>query len=81
MDNAKMKMLYGDKLTMWTGVQCETLCEGSLTDVEREVNRNLELLMPGGGFNFGSTNSVQFGAKTENYLKGLEILRKNGVYR
>ena len=81
MDNARMKKLYGDKLTMWTGIQCETLCEGTMADVEREVNRNLELLMPGGGFIFGSTNSVQFGAKTDNYLKALEILRKNGVYR
>ena len=49
MDNARRKKMYGDKLTMWTGIQCETLIEGSLADVEREVTRNLDLLMPGGG--------------------------------
>lgn len=81
MDNAKVKKLYGDRLTLWTGVQCETLVEGSMEDIEAEVGRNLKLLMPGGGFIFGSTNSVQYGAKTDNYLKALDIVRKNGVYR
>jgi hypothetical protein len=36
--------------------------------------------MPGGGFIFGSTNSVQYGAKTDNYLKALEIVRNEGIY-
>ncbi|MEN6315928.1 MAG: uroporphyrinogen decarboxylase family protein [Clostridiaceae bacterium] len=81
MDNSKVKQLYGDRLTMWTGVQCETLVGGTLEDIETEVNRNLKLLMPGGGYIFGSTNSVQYGAKTENYLRALDIVRKNGIYR
>ena len=80
MDNARVKALYGDKLTMWTGVQCETLVQGSLQDVEREVRQNLSLLMPGGGYIFGSTNSVQYGAKTDNYLRALELVRKYGNY-
>lgn len=80
MDNERVKKDYGDKLTMWTGVQCETLVAGTLEDTEKEVMRNLELLMPGGGFIFGSTNSVQYGAKTENYLRALELVRKYGVY-
>lgn len=80
MDNARMKAEYGDKLTLWTGVQCETLVQGSMQDLESEVSRNLSLLMPGGGFIFGSTNSVQFGAKTENYLRALEMVRTMGIY-
>ena len=80
MDNKIVKEKYGDKLTMWTGVQCETLITGTPVDVEREVCRNLELLMPGGGYIFGSTNSVQYGARTENYLHALELVRKRGVY-
>lgn len=51
-----------------------------LDDVENEVLKNLELLMPGGGYLFGSTNSVQFGAKTENYLRALELVRERGIY-
>lgn len=80
MDNARVKKEYGDRLTMWTGVQCETLIEGTLAQTEEEVLRNLSLLMPGGGYLFGSTNSVQFGAKTENYLRALELVRKHGIY-
>ena len=80
MDNAKVKTLYGKQLTLWTGIQCETLVSGSLQDTQQEVLRNLQLLMPGGGFIFGSTNSVQYGAKTENYLKALELLAQYGNY-
>ena len=80
MDWGLLKQQYGDKLTLWAGVQCETLTEGSQSDVENEVNYALETLMPGGGFIFGSTNSVQFGANTDNYLRALEIVREKGIY-
>ncbi|HIU75824.1 MAG TPA: nucleoside 2-deoxyribosyltransferase, partial [Candidatus Pelethocola excrementipullorum] len=74
------KEKYGNDLTLWTGVQCETLIQGSQSEVEKEVLKNLDLLMPGGGYIFGSTNSVQFGAKTENYLRALELVREKGIY-
>ena len=80
MDTKLVKEQYGDTLTLWTGIQCETLIEGNPEEVEKEVRRNLEFLMPKGGFIFGSTNSVQFGAKTDNYLKALEVVRKHGIY-
>lgn len=80
MDNRIVKEKYGKALTLWTGIQCETLITGSREQVDREVLRNLELLMPGGGYLFGSTNSVQFGAKTENYLRALELVREKGKY-
>ena len=80
MDNRKVKQLYGRDLALWTGIQCETLVSGTMEETEREVLKNLEILMPGGGFIFGSTNSVQYGARTENYLKALEIVREKGVY-
>ena len=81
MDSKRVKDLYGDSITLWTGVQCETLVSGSLADTEEEVRKNLRNLMPGGGFIFGSTNSVQYGAKTDNYLKALEIVRNQGIYK
>ncbi|MHC4713977.1 MAG: uroporphyrinogen decarboxylase family protein, partial [Planctomycetota bacterium] len=65
MDLAEVKRKYGDRLVLWAGVQCETLVEGTPDEVEEEVKRSLEVAMPGGGFIFGSTNSVQFGAKTD----------------
>jgi hypothetical protein len=80
LDNAEIKKKYGDRLTMWTGVQCETLIGGSPGDIDREVTTALETCMPGGGFIFGSTNSVQFGASTDNYLRALDIVREKGKY-
>ena len=80
MEWKKVKQLYGDRLTVWAGVQCETLINGNSQQVEKEVMKALKDLMPGGGFIFGSTNSVQFGAKTENYLQALDLVRNHGVY-
>ncbi|GHU04789.1 uroporphyrinogen III decarboxylase [Spirochaetia bacterium] len=80
LNNAAIKQKYGCRLTMWTGVQCETLIEGSAEDVQREVTEALETLMPGGGFIFGSTNSVQFGANTDNYRMALDMVREKGRY-
>ncbi len=80
MDWETLKKQYGDKLTLWAGVQCETLIEGTKEDVEKEVRQALNDLMPGGGFIFGSTNSVQYGANTDNYLHALDLVRKHGNY-
>lgn len=80
MDIEKIKEKYGKDLTLWTGVQCETLVSGSMEDTKKEARSYLKTLMPGGGFIFGSTNSVQYGAKTDNYLKALEIVKNEGIY-
>jgi uroporphyrinogen decarboxylase len=80
MDWGRLKNKYGDKLTLWAGVQCETLVQGSREDVEKEVKNALNALMPGGGFIFGSTNSVQYGANTDNYLYAIDLVRKLGTY-
>ncbi len=81
MDARRIKAQYGNQITLWTGIQCETLITGSEIDVEYEVRKYLEIMMPGGGFIFGSTNSVQYGADTDNYLRALDIVRREGVYR
>ena len=80
MDNGEVKKKYGRKLTLWTGVQCETLIRGSIKEISLEVAEALETLMPGGGFIFGSTNTVQFGANTDNYLRALDLVREKGNY-
>ena len=80
LSNAGIKKKYGSVFTMWTGIQCETLIKGSVTELLDEVSEALDTLMPGGGFIFGSTNSVQFGANTDNYLRALDLVRKKGNY-
>lgn len=81
MDTQLMKDKYGKKMTLWTGLQCETLVGGSREEVEAEVREYLDICMPGGGFIFGSTNSVQYGANTDNYLRALDIVREEGIYK
>ncbi len=49
-------------------------------ETRKEVGHNLSYLMPGGGFIFGATNSVQFGAKTDNYLAAIDSVRTKGRY-
>jgi uroporphyrinogen decarboxylase len=80
MDWKSMKERYGRQITIWTGVQCETLVNGTMEQTISEVRQALRDLMPGGGFIFGSTNSIQFGAKTENYMKALETVKEYGAY-
>ena len=80
MDLKTVKARFGERLTLWAGIQCETLVAGSLADVEQEVRASLDIAMPGGGFIYGSNNTIQYGAKTENFLKGIEVVRKHGVY-
>ena len=80
MSNKEIKEKFGSHLTMWTGIQCETMVRGNAEELYREVLQALEELMPGGGFIFGSTNSVQFGANTDNYLRALDLVREKGVY-
>jgi uroporphyrinogen decarboxylase len=80
MDWAWLKKAYGQQMTLWTGVQCETLIKGTRREVEEEVRKGLDVLMPSGGFIFGSTNSIQYGANTDNYLYALDLVRKYGIY-
>jgi uroporphyrinogen decarboxylase len=77
---AEVKKQYGNRLTLWAGIQCETLIGGTRRDVINEVRQSLDICMPGGGYIFGSTNTVQFGAKTDNYLAALDTLRTYGTY-
>jgi uroporphyrinogen-III decarboxylase len=77
---AEVKDRYGDKLTLWAGLNCETLVAGSLADIEAEVIESLKVGMPGGGFIFGANNSVMYGAKTENYMRALDLVREHGQY-
>lgn len=80
MDLAEVKSRHGDRLTLWAGLNCETLTDGTAEQLETEVLTNLEIGMPGGGLIFGANNSVQFGADTDLYLRALELVRTRGRY-
>ena len=68
MDIAYLKEHYGDRLA-FCGSMCvqSTLPHGSPADVEREVQRRLELFREG-GLILGPTHAIQVGTPVENIL-------------
>ena len=80
MDIVKLKEMYGDRLTMWGGVDTELLIEGTVDDVKAETRRILKACSPGGGFIMGSSHSLLRGVKPENYLALVEVTAEEGLY-
>lgn len=80
MDVRKLKEKYGQKIALFGAIDCDTLVQGSPADIVREVEYCLKYGAPGGGFILTSTNSVQAGAKYENYMAMLETLRTSAGY-
>ncbi|NOY57376.1 MAG: hypothetical protein GXO75_00385 [Calditrichaeota bacterium] len=68
MDIAVLKRDFGDKLSFCGSVSVQTtIAFGEPEDVEREVNRRLELF-PKGGLFLGPTHAIQVGSPLENIL-------------
>jgi uroporphyrinogen decarboxylase len=68
MDIAYLKSHYGQQLTFCGSVCVQTtMASGSVSDVEREVRRRLELF-PRGGLFLGPTHAIQVGSPMENIL-------------
>lgn len=72
MDLAEVKARYGDRLTLWGGVQVEHLVSGTPEDVWQDARRAFEVGAPGGGYIFGTTHSVAVGTRYENFMAMLD---------
>lgn len=68
MDLAKVKAMYGDKLTLWGGVRVENLVDGTPADVRQDVSNAMRDGSPGGGYIFGTTHSVAVGTRYDNFM-------------
>lgn len=80
MDLKLLKEKYGDKITLWGGINIETLHDGTPDENTQDVLYALKYAAHGGGFILGTSNSVAFGSRFENYLAALETARKYGNY-
>lgn len=76
MDIGKLKDQYGKRITLWGGVQVETLVRGTPEQVRQEVKHAIECCAPGGGFILGASHSVVNAAKPENYQAMLDAWRE-----
>ena len=82
MDPAKLKREFGDRLVFW-GAACDcqaTLPFGTPQQVAREVEQNLGLLAPGGGYVLAAVHNIQPGVPPENVVALFDTARQSGVY-
>lgn len=81
MDQLEIKKLYGDKITIATGVsnQC-TLPFGTVEDVRREALLKLKQLAPGGGLVFGNSHYAMYETPIENVIALFETCKQYAGY-
>ncbi len=80
MEIAKLKDLYGDRITFWGGVSCERLAGGTVEEIRELTRYALKYASPGGGFICASSHSLLVGTKFENYCAMLEEINRLGHY-
>ena len=80
MDIKRLKEWVGGRISLFGAIEGETLINGTLEDVRREVEHCLKYGAPGGGFVLTTSNSVQAGTKYENYMTMLRVARERGTY-
>lgn len=80
MDLKRLKEKYGDKISLWGGINIENLVEGTPEENWKDVLYALKYAAPGGGFILGTSNSVAYGSRYDNYMSALEALHKYGSY-
>ncbi len=78
MDTARLKRLFGDRLTFWGG-GCDTqhvLPRGTPRKIEDEVKRRIADLAPGGRFVFTQVHNIQPDVPPENVMTMLDAFAK-----
>lgn len=80
MDLKRLKERYGDKIALWGGMNIENLVEKTPKENKEDVLYVLKYAAPGGGFILGTSNSVAYGSRYENYMRALDTLHKYGSY-
>lgn len=82
MDPFQLKKDFGDEIIFWGGgVDTQgVLPMGTPDEVREDVKRNLEALMPGGGYVFNTIHDIQADVPAENLIAMIETLHEFGVY-
>ncbi len=82
MDPAGLKKDFGDQLVFWGGgVDSQgVLPMGTPDEVREDVKRNLEALMPGGGYVFNTVHNIQADVPVDNLIAMIETFKEFGKY-
>lgn len=83
MDPQTLKGAYGRQLAFWGGgIDTQhVLSFARPQDVREHVRRNVEALMPGGGYVFNSVHNIQAGVPPENIVAMFEEAYACGFYQ
>ena len=82
MDPVRLKQQFGDRLVFW-GAACDcqgTLAFGTPEEVAREVQENVAVLAPGGGYVLASVHNIQAGVPPENVIALFDAALSADVY-
>ena len=74
MDLGRLKKEYGH-LTFWGNISCHTLRVGSKEDVIKETKDCIDKASKGGGYIFGTSNSILSGTPPENVIAMYETAK------
>jgi len=82
MDPAVLKQRFGDRLCFWGGgVDAQHILPAGTPDqVAENVRRNMQALMPGGGYVFNNVHNIQGEVPPENVLAMFDTAFECGAY-
>ncbi len=82
MDPSELKRRFGSQLVFWGGgVDTQhILPRGTPREVRENVMRNMEALMPGGGYVFNNVHNIQGEVPPENVLALFDTAYERGFY-
>ncbi|MCL2158753.1 MAG: hypothetical protein FWH48_05025 [Oscillospiraceae bacterium] len=67
MDVIQIKKDYGDKLTLWGGIDVKTISGGDMDKLHDEIKEKVSFAKQGGGYIFGSDHSIPDNVPLEAY--------------
>ena len=80
MDIVEVKRRYGDRFAVIGNVELDLLARGTVEQVRAEVRRVIREVAPGGGFCLGSSNTIAYYVRPENYRAMIEETLSSGRY-
>ncbi len=83
MDPAALKSRFGNRLVFWGGgIDAQHVLPSASPEVVRQhVRRNIEALMPGGGYVFNNVHNIQAGVPPENIVALFDAAYEFGFYQ
>jgi uroporphyrinogen decarboxylase len=82
MEPTALKRDFGNDLSFWGGgIETQSVLPlGTLQDIEQNVRKNLDALMPGGGYVFNAIHNIQGEVPPRNIVKMIEAVKTYGDY-